>query len=232
MIEAPVGGPLSKRSLLIGPWWAPWRPDGRVGGSPRRHRAAGAGLHAAGRRDGRRSRTGARVLQTQAMKPWFRRFAEISQKTLDDDQALNRWMRSHLATAIHVCGTCKMGPSPADGDVVDQYGRVHRVTGLRVADTSIFPSPRAVAQPPPRSWSASGSPISSAPAPAAQPLPTPSPGDISHRVAGAHPYHRNSVEAGTAIRQQATTPGSATPASATRLRSGARECCVRSDSRS
>ena len=32
-----------------------------------------------------------------------------------------------------------MGPSPADGAVVDQYGRVHGVTGLRVADTSIFP---------------------------------------------------------------------------------------------
>ena len=84
-------------------------------------------------------RTGARVLQTRAMKPWFKRFAEINQKTLDDDQALNQWMRSHLATAIHACGTCKMGPSPADGDVVDQYGRVHGVTGLRVADTSIFP---------------------------------------------------------------------------------------------
>jgi choline dehydrogenase-like flavoprotein len=84
-------------------------------------------------------RTGARILQTQAMKPWFKRFAEINQQTLDDDQALNEWMRSHLATAIHACGTCKMGPSPADGAVVDQYGRVHGVTGLRVADTSIFP---------------------------------------------------------------------------------------------
>ena len=84
-------------------------------------------------------RTGARILQTQAMKPWFKRFAEISQHTLDDDQALNKWMRSHLATAIHACGTCKMGPSPAHGDVVDQYGRVHGITGLRVADTSIFP---------------------------------------------------------------------------------------------
>ena len=84
-------------------------------------------------------RTGARVLQTRAMKPWFKRFAEINQKTLDDDQALNQWMRSHLATAIHACGTCKMGPSPAGGDVVDQYGRMHGVTGLRVADTSIFP---------------------------------------------------------------------------------------------
>ena len=84
-------------------------------------------------------RTGAQVLQTQAMKPWFKRLAEINQQTLDDDQALNQWMRSHLATAIHACGTCKMGPSPADGAVVDQYGRVHGVTGLRVADTSIFP---------------------------------------------------------------------------------------------
>ena len=82
----------------------------------------------------------------------------------------------HLATAIHACGTCKMGPSPADGNVVNQYGRVHGVTGLRVADTSIFPSPRAAAPPPPRSWPASGSPISSAPAPTEQPLPAPARG--------------------------------------------------------
>jgi choline dehydrogenase-like flavoprotein len=84
-------------------------------------------------------RTSARLLQTQAMRPWFKRFAEIDQKTLDDDAALDAWMLNHLSTAIHACGTCKMGPHPDRGDVVDQYGRVHGVSGLRVADTSIFP---------------------------------------------------------------------------------------------
>ncbi len=33
-----------------------------------------------------------------------------------------------------------MGPADDPAAVVDQYGRVHGVTGVRVADTSILPS--------------------------------------------------------------------------------------------
>jgi choline dehydrogenase-like flavoprotein len=32
-----------------------------------------------------------------------------------------------------------MGPAEDEGAVVDQYGRVHGLTGVRVADTSILP---------------------------------------------------------------------------------------------
>ncbi len=39
----------------------------------------------------------------------------------------------------HVVGTCRMGPSPADGDVVDAQGRVHGVEGLCVIDASVDP---------------------------------------------------------------------------------------------
>jgi choline dehydrogenase len=39
----------------------------------------------------------------------------------------------------HVVGTCAMGPSPEDGAVVDSFGRVHGVEGLRVIDASIIP---------------------------------------------------------------------------------------------
>ncbi len=39
----------------------------------------------------------------------------------------------------HVVGTCRMGPSPDDGDVVDAAGRVHGVDGLRVIDASVIP---------------------------------------------------------------------------------------------
>lgn len=43
----------------------------------------------------------------------------------------------------HVVGTCRMGPSQEDDDVVDAQGRVHGVAGLRVIDASIIPEPPA-----------------------------------------------------------------------------------------
>ena len=39
----------------------------------------------------------------------------------------------------HVVGTCRMGPSPDAGDVVDAAGRVYGMDGLRVIDASIIP---------------------------------------------------------------------------------------------
>jgi choline dehydrogenase len=36
-----------------------------------------------------------------------------------------------------------MGPSAANGDVVDDVGRVHGVPGLSVIDASIIPEPTA-----------------------------------------------------------------------------------------
>lgn len=62
------------------------------------------------------------------------RATEIGASDLDDDTALDAWMRAHLGTAIHMCGTAPIGP------VVDGVGRVHGVAGLRVADTSILPT--------------------------------------------------------------------------------------------
>ncbi len=52
-------------------------------------------------------------------------------------------LRERVLTAAyslpHVVGTCRMGPYPDAGDVVDHAGRVHGVDGLRVIDASIIP---------------------------------------------------------------------------------------------
>ena len=56
------------------------------------------------------------------------------------------WRRRIIENAYsipHVVGTCAMGPSPADGAVVDALGRVHGVDGLWVVDASIIPVPPA-----------------------------------------------------------------------------------------
>ena len=54
---------------------------------------------------------------------------------------LDAWVRENAYSVPHVVGTCAMGPSPADGAVVDADGRVHGVERLRVVDASIIPEP-------------------------------------------------------------------------------------------
>lgn len=52
---------------------------------------------------------------------------------------LKEYIRNHVESAYHPCGTARMGNSPRDGAVVDNQGRVFGVNGLRIADASIFP---------------------------------------------------------------------------------------------
>ncbi|HZQ37829.1 MAG TPA: GMC family oxidoreductase N-terminal domain-containing protein [Dehalococcoidia bacterium] len=63
---------------------------------------------------------------------------------LASDEALAAWVRRVADSGFHPCGTAKMGPTSDPLAVVDQYGRVHGVAGLVVADASIMPTvPRA-----------------------------------------------------------------------------------------
>ena len=56
-----------------------------------------------------------------------------------DDQ-LDDHIRQHVESAFHPCGTCKMGAVNDANAVVDPECRVIGVQGLRVVDSSIFPS--------------------------------------------------------------------------------------------
>jgi len=58
---------------------------------------------------------------------------------LASDEALDAWMLENVSIGQHLSGTCKMGPASDPMAVVDQYGRVHGVEDLRVADASIMP---------------------------------------------------------------------------------------------
>ena len=53
---------------------------------------------------------------------------------------LRRLIPEHANTTYHPSSTCRMGPIDDPGAVVDHAGRVHGVTGLRIADASIFPT--------------------------------------------------------------------------------------------
>ena len=50
---------------------------------------------------------------------------------------IENWIRHHVETDFHPCGTCKMGAD--DMAVTDDQGRVHGMEGLRVVDASLFP---------------------------------------------------------------------------------------------
>ncbi|PVB59438.1 choline dehydrogenase [Labrenzia sp. 011] len=58
---------------------------------------------------------------------------------VQSDEALNDFIREHVESAYHPCGTCKMGAPEDPTAVVDPQCRVIGVEGLRVADSSIFP---------------------------------------------------------------------------------------------
>ncbi|MCC5989214.1 MAG: choline dehydrogenase [Pararhodobacter sp.] len=56
-----------------------------------------------------------------------------------DDATLDAFIREHVESAYHPCGTARMGRESDPMAVVDPEGRVIGVKGLRVADSSVFP---------------------------------------------------------------------------------------------
>jgi choline dehydrogenase-like flavoprotein len=58
---------------------------------------------------------------------------------LATNESLDEWMMRAVTTSQHISCTCKMGPSSDPMAVVDQYGKVYGLEGLRVADASIMP---------------------------------------------------------------------------------------------
>ncbi len=55
------------------------------------------------------------------------------------DAEIDDFLREHVESAYHPCGTCRMGRADDPGAVVDPEARVIGVDRLRVADSSIFP---------------------------------------------------------------------------------------------
>jgi len=57
-----------------------------------------------------------------------------------DPEALSEMVARNVAPLAHHAGTCRMGKSVDRMAVVDQNGRVHGVSGLRVVDASVMPT--------------------------------------------------------------------------------------------
>ncbi len=61
-------------------------------------------------------------------------------RDINSDEELLAYARETGVTLYHPVSTCRMGPSPDTGDVVDERLRVHGIKGLRVIDASIMPT--------------------------------------------------------------------------------------------
>ncbi|MDP7151692.1 MAG: choline dehydrogenase [Paracoccaceae bacterium] len=78
------------------------------------------------------------IFAQEAFKPFVKHEIQPGDAVQSDDE-LNSFIKEHVESAYHPCGTCKMGAAEDPMAVVDPEGRVIGVEGLRVADSSIFP---------------------------------------------------------------------------------------------
>jgi choline dehydrogenase len=84
-------------------------------------------------------RLAVRLAEQVSFKALVRERVTPTNADLASDATLDAWLRRHLGTSHHVSCTCKMGPVSDLMAVVNQYGRVHGLDGLWVADASIMP---------------------------------------------------------------------------------------------
>jgi Choline dehydrogenase and related flavoproteins len=92
--------------------------------------------------DWREFRAAIRVTREIFAQPALRAYTgrELSPSSeLKTDAELDAFVRAHAETAYHPSCSNKMGPASDPMAVVDGYGRVHGLEGLRVIDASIMP---------------------------------------------------------------------------------------------
>lgn len=93
--------------------------------------------------DRRRMREAIRLAVRLGEHPDFKAITveriEPTAEDLRDDDALDAFALRNATTCMHISATCKMGPAADPMAVVDQFGKVHGVRNLRVADASIMP---------------------------------------------------------------------------------------------
>jgi len=78
------------------------------------------------------------IFGQDAFKPFVKHEIQPGFNMQSDDE-LDSFIREHVESAFHPCGTCRMGAANDKTSVVDPECRVIGVDGLRVADSSIFP---------------------------------------------------------------------------------------------
>ena len=78
------------------------------------------------------------IMQSDIMRPFVDHEITPGANGSSDDDLL-AYARKTGGTLYHPVSTCRMGPLPSNGDVVDARLRVHGIAGLRIVDASIMP---------------------------------------------------------------------------------------------
>lgn len=78
------------------------------------------------------------VFAQEAFRPYVKHEIQPGAGIASDGE-LDDFIREHVESAYHPCGTCRMGAASDPAAVVDPECRVIGVSGLRVADSSAFP---------------------------------------------------------------------------------------------
>lgn len=88
-------------------------------------------------------RAARRIAATAPMSEWVVREVFPGPDVASDEE-LSAILRATHQTVYHVSGTCRMGADDDPMAVLDPQLRVRGVSGLRVVDTSVFPTLTAV----------------------------------------------------------------------------------------
>ena len=78
------------------------------------------------------------IFAQEAFAPYYKHEIQPGKDVQTDDE-LNGFIREHVESAYHPCGTAKMGRRTDPLAVVDPEARVIGVDNLRLADSSVFP---------------------------------------------------------------------------------------------
>jgi choline dehydrogenase-like flavoprotein len=84
------------------------------------------------------ARMGFEILEAKAMAPY--RGKRLHPFDINDDKAMEAFLRATCDTEYHPVGTCRMGPDSDSMAVVDGHLRVRGIARLRVVDASIMPN--------------------------------------------------------------------------------------------
>jgi choline dehydrogenase len=76
----------------------------------------------------------------QPMMDEFRGDEVLPGIEITTDEEIDKWVRENVESAYHPSGTCKIGAADDPMAVVDSQCRVYGLEGLRVVDSSVFPT--------------------------------------------------------------------------------------------